>query len=366
MRVRIELLAAVLAFVAAACVPLGSPPDGWNGATLAYANDSPDPSVLLVGNTYYAFSTNAVLGACGFVQVPMMTSTDLRTWTPLCSALPHVGSWASDADPTSESTKTTWAPAVLQTGPSSFVMYYTAPRRNTTQQCIGRAVSSVPWGPYVDGASAPLACQPVSYWSIDPSPFRDRDGSLYLVWRRDLAAPGSSVSAARTMAAARTRSGYESLAAAGAVRITISAQPLSADGLSFATGSAPVELLASDQGGRNWESPVIEGPAMVVGPDGIYDLLYSGGDYKTAGYAEGYATCGTSFPTTPCTRGTVRNPWLTTESTGDSEAGPGGASVFTDVNGNLLVAYHAWNPSAVNQVPPGRELHIRKLTFAVS
>ncbi len=359
------VVVAALAVALAACVPVGTTPSGWS-STLAYAHDFPDPSIVLVGSTYYGFSTNADMGTgCGFAQVPVIQSTDLQHWTSDCNALPHVGSWANDANPAQETTKTTWAPAVVQLGPSSFVMYYTAQHRGTTQQCIGVATSTTPQGPYVDSSATPLACTGTSYWSLDPAFFRDTNGTPYLLWRQD-SAPTSSPALSPSLAAAMTRSNtaYREAAASGGVHVGIDVQRLSTDGLTFASGSAPVELLSNDVGAQAWETPVIEGPGMVIDPSGTYLLLYSGGDYKTSGYAVGYATCGTSMPTTRCTRGSsATNPWLSTSSTGGTEAGPGGETVLTDTGGHLLVAYHAWLPSSVDQDPPGRQLHIRPLGF---
>src|SRR5690349_17253228 len=162
----------------ASCVPVATPVSGWGGATLAFAHDFPDPSILVDGSTYFAFATNAGAGAgCGFAQVPVVQSTDLRNWTSDCDALPLVGSWANNTDPAQETTKTTWAPAVTSVGANSFVLYYTAQRRNTTQQCIGVATSTVRQGPYVDNSTGPLVCDESStYWSIDPAVFHDPHG----------------------------------------------------------------------------------------------------------------------------------------------------------------------------------------------
>src|SRR3954454_5966005 len=46
-------------------------------AAVSFAGDSPDPTVLKVGGTYYAYSTNS-----GGSLLPVLTSTDLVTWTP--------------------------------------------------------------------------------------------------------------------------------------------------------------------------------------------------------------------------------------------------------------------------------------------
>ena len=64
-----------------------------------YGGDFPDPYVTAgPAGRYYAYSTQL-----GQMNVPMMTSTDLATWTPPVDALPRLPSWAAWGH--------TWAPA---------------------------------------------------------------------------------------------------------------------------------------------------------------------------------------------------------------------------------------------------------------
>jgi len=53
--------------------------------------------------------------------------------------------------------------------------------RTAERQCISRAVSDNPAGPFVDERSEPLVCQLELGGSIDPSPFVDADGTPYLL-----------------------------------------------------------------------------------------------------------------------------------------------------------------------------------------
>jgi len=58
------------------------------------AADFPDPDVLLVGGTYYAYATQPLDGS---VNVALATSTDLRTWTvEVMDPLPELPSWATN------------------------------------------------------------------------------------------------------------------------------------------------------------------------------------------------------------------------------------------------------------------------------
>src|SRR5213075_1122009 len=59
--------------------------------------DFPDPFVLKVGDTYYAYATNG-----NGKQVQTLTSKDLVHWSPGPDALPQVGPWSFPGN--------TWAP----------------------------------------------------------------------------------------------------------------------------------------------------------------------------------------------------------------------------------------------------------------
>lgn len=277
---------------------------GGEGAVFPF--DFADPYVLRVGSTYYAYSTNA---GGGTIQV--IRSQDLRTWEWLGNALAWLPGWAAP--------NTTWAPSVVAR-PGGYVAYYTTRDAASGKQCISVATASRPDGPFVDTSSGPLICQLDLGGSIDPSPFVDVDGTLWLVWKSD-----------------------------GVDRIW--SMPLRADGL--APGGWPTALLAPDQA---WENGVIEGPSMTFAA-GRYWLFYSGGSWNGAGYAESYATC--AGPMGPCTK-PQPGPLLASHGT---IAGPGGGEVFTDTAGGLWLAYHAYTVPAVGY-PNSRTLHLLRLSFA--
>src|SRR5215208_7448364 len=157
-------LVAVLVLAVTAC-------GGGGGEKATFTNpvydrDFPDPFVLHVGDTYYAYATNSA-----DKQVQTLTSHDLVHWQPARDALPQVGPWTENGH--------TWAPEVLARDDGTYVLYYTGNR------CIGRAVAEEPLGPYVDDAKEALVCNQAEGGSIDASPFRDDDGSLYLYWKND-------------------------------------------------------------------------------------------------------------------------------------------------------------------------------------
>lgn len=261
----------------------------------ARPGDFPDPFVLRVGTTHYAYATQVWQGP-GLLNVPVVSSPDLRTWSEPIDALPQLPSWAAWGS--------TWAPSVLVVR-GGFVLYYTAQHAAQGIQCVGRATSSTPTGPFVDSTSAPLVCQYDRGGSIDPSPVIDSSGKPVLLWKSDDNARSLPTS--------------------------IWSQPLTADGLAL-TGKL-TRLLGAD---RPWEGGVVEGPSM-VNRSGKWVLFYGGNDWSSASSGIGYATC--SGPAGPCTKRSLDGPWLAGRDGGEGPAGP---ETFVDAAGRLRLSYHAW------------------------
>ncbi|HEX4127654.1 MAG TPA: glycoside hydrolase family 43 protein [Acidimicrobiales bacterium] len=292
--------------VSGACTQLA----GGTSTGLVYPFDFPDPSVLLVGQNYYAYATNSVAG-----NIQIIDSTDLTHWTAVGNALPSLPGWAT--------ANYTWAPAVASIG-GTFLLYYAVDVAGTGQECISVATANRPQGPFSDKSTAPLECQKSLGGSIDPASFIDTNGTPYLVWKSG--GPGSS---------------------------KIWSQQLAPSGTSFVPGTNPSPLLTPDQ---PWESGTVEAPDL-VSTGGVYSLFFSGNDWNSANYAVGVATC--TGPLGPC-RDATPSPIL---SSGDGVAGPGGESVFADTSGNYWIAFHAWVPGAVG-FPNSRDLYLRRLTFS--
>mgnify|MGYP006290214769 CR=1 FL=1 len=278
-----------------------------------YPQDFPDPFVLRVGETYYAYATNA-----NDVNVQTIRSTDLAHWEWVGDVLPELPAWAAAHQ------SLTWAPAVLQRD-MQFVLYYTARFKEAGRQCISRAVSIDPAGPFRDDSAAPFLCQLELGGSIDPSPFVDADGTPYLLWKNDGNCCGFSVG--------------------------IWSQRLSEDGLSLV--GEPSELIYYDQ---LWEHPLIEGPAMVKHTEQYY-LFYSANWWESADYAIGYAVCET--PTGPCKK-PLNEPLLAARG---SVQGPGGQEFFSDPQGQLWMAYHAWTKPHVGYPAGKRSLRLEPVRF---
>ncbi|MFC7550351.1 glycoside hydrolase family 43 protein [Plantactinospora sp. GCM10030261] len=311
------MLAAVLL---AGCSSSGSsaepdpPAAGENDPSMftnpVYAKDSPDPQAIRVGDTWYLFHTNAEAQ-----NVPVLTSPDLVSWTPAGDALPTLGAWAQ--------TGKTWAPEVIELETGRYALYYTAARQGGPQ-CIGRAVATAPQGPYTDDSTEPLICQADIGGAIDASPFRDTDGSLWLLWKNDGNAVGDDT--------------------------WLWSQRLTPDGLTL-TGE-PAKLLKQTE---QWEGELVEGP-FFWRREGKLHLFFAANAYHNFSYAEGYAVC--ESPTGPCTKAT-ENPIL--KST-DAASGPGHGSMV-EKDGRTWLLYHAWPPGAEGAVEPGRQLWLSEVTW---
>ena len=286
-----------------------APPASLAPRPPADGRDAPDPFVLADGDRWALYSTQV-----GFHNVPVATSPDLATWSPPIDALPELPSWAEWGR--------TWAPGVLAR-PGGFVLYFAARSAATGRQCIGAATSKSATGPFTSSAAEPLVCQPELGGSIDPFPFVDADGTPYLLWKADGNAVGNAS--------------------------VLFSQRLGPQGLTFAGDAVP--LLRNDVA---WETPLIENPAL-LGLDGRYVLLYSGGWWESDSYATGYTTCDT--PLGPCTKATTEEPLHASDGV---VAGPGGATVITGPAGDMWLAHHGWAPGVVGYTAGG----VRSLRFA--
>ena len=268
-----------------------------------------DPFVLAAGDGYLAFATNGPIG-----HIQTLRSSDLVSWEQVGDALPSLPAWSTAGK--------IWAPEVAAVG-DRYVMYYTTADDKSGRQCVSVAVASKPEGPYADDSTAPLICQAADGGSIDASPFTDADGQRYLYWKND----GNAIG----------------------VDTWIYGQKLSADGLKL-TGE-PKRLFKQD---LPWEGNLVEAPFMWR-RGSAYHLFYSANAYDKADYAVGHARC--ESPLGPCTKS--GDPILKTS---DDAAGPGHNMVISK-DGRDWFVYHAWDPAAVGQDPPGRTMWLSELTW---
>lgn len=406
------ILAALAALALSACEPEPTAPRppfrdssgaaagtrGWFQPGTRWWGDFGDPHVVRVGGTYYAYSSPT-----GGRYLPVLTSTDLVTWTvhPRWSehgppgspgysvtadgSIPaeirgvtsmgagtyvdtdwnrynmndgqaRVSRWGRLEPQGPWIKRTVWAPGVAQIGSTWFA--YSAVRTSLSSDdpngfgrfCITKAEARSPLGPFRDtSGDTAVQCQDRTTdpaGSIDPFPYVD-DGAgnqPYLLWKAAGKRDGPGVTNPHPSA--------------------IYSQPLNPDGTLMA-GRTPIKLLSTREGG--WEGYTIENASMIR-YQGRYYLFYSGnysGVLDATGrskYATGYAICPRG-PRAPCNRMTVNSPLLGSTST---EYGPGGATPFVDASGALRLAYAFFWPGE-NRTDTGaaeHQHHPRRLNIA--
>lgn len=270
--------------------------DPVHGSNPVVDDDFPDPDLLEVDGTYYAYATNGNLR-----NVRVASSTDLVEWTPLDDALPTLPTYVIPGK--------TWAPEVTEVQPGRFVLYYTATNYRPTLQCIGVAVADSPEGPFEPVGDAMLVCPEDEGGAIDASTFvdpNDPTGTRYLLWKNDGNCCGLDT--------------------------WLQIAPLTPDGTALA-GPA-TKLVQQDQ---EWEGNLVEAPTLVE-RDGTYVLLYSANDYGGPAYTIGYATASSVLG--PYTKNP--EPLFTTYQFDSRYVGPGGQDVVVGPDGEDRLVFHSW------------------------
>jgi xylan 1,4-beta-xylosidase len=133
---------------------------------LVLPGDHPDPSVVKIGDAYWASATTSNW----FPAFPLLKSKDLIHWELKNYVFTKMPDWADYYF---------WAPE-LSYDKGKIYVYYAAHKKNGNL-CIGIAKADRPEGPYTD--LGPLECQEDG--SIDAFPMRDEQGKLFLIWKED-------------------------------------------------------------------------------------------------------------------------------------------------------------------------------------
>jgi beta-xylosidase len=270
------------------------------------AGDHPDPSIIRVGNDFWATATSSEWGP----QFPLLHSTDLVNWDNVGSVFPHRPDWAVG---------NFWAPEIAEYK-GRFFIYYVGRKKNGPL-AVAVATADNPAGPYTD--HGPLVAQEDG--SIDPVPATDEHGRRFLIWKED----GNS----------RHQS------------TPLWAQPLDDDGTKLV--GEPKELLRND---AKWEGALVEGPFLLQHGSWFY-LFYSGNgccgpgcDYAL-GVARSRALLGPweKNPANPILAGNQY--WKC----------PGHGSIVTDQQGRCWLLYHAY--SVTSTVFTGREAMLDEVQF---
>ena len=302
-----------------------------NAATASYSNpvldaDFPDPAVLRASDGYYyAYATQGERdGATDNIQAAR--SRDLVQWERLPDVLPAKPGWASR-------TQDFWAPHVAEHDGTYYLYYSAKPDAALADSsrglCLAVATAARPQGPFTD-IGRPLQCGP-GFVNIDPMSYDDpATGKRLLYWG----------------------SGF------GPIKV----QELAPDRISFAPGSAPVDLIHPVRSEDPAEYQRLVEGAWVIRRGGYYYLFYSGDNCcgPNAHYAAMVARSRSATgPFETMAEATGRGNGVVVERGGIWVA-PGHNSIVADRSGADWMIYHAVD-SRRPRSKPGDEINTRRV-----
>jgi len=301
------------------------PPPLWDGYCA-------DPFVLRADDGRYVLYGTTPVALPEGRAFQMLVSEDLETWVDAGGAL---------AVPEERSPQTEyWAPEVAYAN-GLYWLYYSSGIGDTAHE-LRVATSASPTGPFDD---LDLVLTPDLPFAIDPSPYRDRDGSWWLFYATDLVEgdrPGTVLVVQRLLDMTR----------------------LDGDPTIVLRASADWQRYEADRkmygGVHDWHT--LEGPSTLDDGAGRYALLYSGGNWQTPGYGVAVATA--SALKGPWHEDPDRGQLITSAGTG--LIGPGHCSVLTDEDGSRHLFLHAWDPTLERRRPHRLTLHVEHSHFWVS
>ncbi len=282
-----------------------------------YANpvipgDFPDPSVIRVGEDFYATATTGGWSP----HFPILHSKDLVNWKITGAVFAEKPAWAKGDF---------WAPEIVA-DKGRFFVYYTARRDDGRGKkgtlCVAVATAEKPDGVWRD--HGPLVCQEMG--SIDAAFTRDENGKPFLIWKED----GND----------RQKPTW------------LYAQSLDESGTKLL--GKPAKLFRNEAA---WENHVVEG-AYVVHRNGWFYLFYSGNACcgRSCDYALGVARSKTllgKWEKNPA------NPILAANETWQC---PGHGSLVTTSDGRDFLLYHAYRKGSLG-FNIGREALLDEVKF---
>ena len=291
-----------------------------------------DPFVLRAEDGGYVMYGTTPLSLPEGRAFQMLVSEDLETWQDAGGAL-VVG---EERMPGTEY----WAPEVAFAD-GRYWMYYSSGIGDKGHRIrVASATSAT--GPFEDLG---LVLTPDVPFAIDPSPFRDRDGSWWLFYATDLVEgdrPGTVLAVQRLLDMTR----------------------LEGDPAIILRASAEWQRYEADRemygGVHDWHT--LEGPSVLDDGAGGCALLYSGGNWQTPGYGVAVATA--DSPAGPWHEDPDQGPVVTSAGTG--LIGPGHCSVLVDEDGSRHLFLHAWDPTLERRRPHRLTLHIEDQHISVS
>lgn len=134
------------------------------------AGDRPDPTVVKIGNYYYASATSNEWAPL----FPIFKSKDLIDWELVNYVFPDgAPAWAKN---------NFWAPELsYDENQKKIYAYYTARDKESNRLSVAVASADSPESKFID--HGPLVAQ--EYGSIDAFEARDENGKLYVLWKED-------------------------------------------------------------------------------------------------------------------------------------------------------------------------------------
>jgi arabinan endo-1,5-alpha-L-arabinosidase len=169
-----------------------SPPTGNVTCGTAYTNPitalAHDPSVVVLGDTYFVYSTCQTVAGCNSVPklIPFQTSANMLNWQIAANALSAVPAWANQLGLTGPTD--IWAPDVHVSNGVAYLYYSVSAWGDVTHSAIGfmtnttlaPGASGYQWVDHGEVIGAPQGGAEVNI--IDPDLFIDDDGRWWLVY----------------------------------------------------------------------------------------------------------------------------------------------------------------------------------------
>jgi beta-xylosidase len=139
---------------------------GQPAPTLVLPGDYADPSVVKIGDSYWATATTSNWAPI----FPLLESKDLLKWELKGHVFTTLPAWADYYF---------WAPEIAYEDGKVYVFY--SAHKKGGNLCLSVASASSPAGPFTD--HGPLMCEEAG--SIDAFTTRDENGKLYIIWKED-------------------------------------------------------------------------------------------------------------------------------------------------------------------------------------
>ena len=275
--------------------------------------DYPDPSVIRVGEDFYATATTGGWSP----HFPILHSKDLVNWKVIGAVFNEKPAWAKGDF---------WAPEIIQ-DKGRFFVYYTARRDDGKDKkgtlCVAVATADKPDGVWRDKGT--LVCQEMG--SIDAFFIRDETDKPFLIWKED----GND----------RQKPTW------------LYAQELDESGTRLL--GKPKKLFRNE--GSGWENHVVEG-SYIIRRNGWFYHFYSGNACcgRSCNYALGVARSKIllgKWEKNP------KNPILAENETWQC---PGHGSIVTLADGRDFLLYHAYRNGS-NGFNIGREALLDEIKF---